>query len=151
MNYLYFTWLQYLAQERQNISKTHLPWFFPSSLDVCLIYNIGCRHAGHDRQSADQTFSCFPNNILVLFLLLSSLVRDHLDIASNYFFFEKLCIDWYRIHILRIVSTVFLPEHFIYYINKYLQIVNTIYLKLAILFKWSWISISSKWTSPHFY
>ena len=150
MNYLYFTWLQYLAQERQYISKTHLPWFFPSSLDVCLICNIDCRHAGHDRQSADPNIFMFPEQRTGTFS------AAFITCAWPFRYSIKLFLFWEIVHRLIsnpyfIVSNVFLPGHFIYYINKDLQIVNTIYLKLAILFKWSWISISSKWTSPHFY
>ena len=79
-----------------------------------MIYNTDCRH---DRQGANPNILIFPKPRTGIFLLLSSLARDHLDIASNYFFFDKLDIDWYRNHVLRIVSTVLYPGNFIYYIS----------------------------------
>ena len=82
-----------------------------------MIYNIDCRH---DRQIPNRTILIFPKPHTGIFLLLSSLVRDHLDIASNYFFFDKLYIDRHRNHILRIVSAVLYPEHFFTTFYKYL-------------------------------
>ena len=78
-----------------------------------MIYNIDCRH---DRQIPNRTILIFPKPHTGIFLLLSSLVRDHLDIASNYFFFDKLYIDietiFYVLFQLYSIQNIFLL-HFI--------------------------------------
>ena len=55
-----------------------------------MIYNIDCQHGRH---SADPRILIFPKPRTGIFLPHPSLMGDHLPIASNYFFFNKLYMD----------------------------------------------------------